>query len=79
MAEERQEELPPLYSAKDIEIAVWTRVLHRVAEMGKEGVTVTDEDYSARWGEEVRRIVAQIRERESRNREKFRRWMRLTE
>jgi len=79
MAEKRQEELPPFYSARDVEITVWNRVLHRVAKLGKEGTIVTDEDYSRTWEEEVRKIVAQIRERDSMNREKLRRWMRLTE
>ena len=79
MVEERQEELPPLYSAKDVEITVWNRVLHRAAMLGRKGVTVSDEDYSRMWQEEVRKIVAQIQERDSRNREKFRRWMGITE
>jgi len=80
MAEESQEELPPIYSPKDAEITVWNRVLHRVAVLAKEGITtMTDEDYSRMWEEEVRNIVTQIQERDLRNREKFRRWMGITE
>lgn len=80
MAEERQDELPPIYSAKDAEITVWNRVLHRLAVLGKEGVTtIADEDYSRMWQEEVRKLVTQIQERDSISREKFRRWMRHTE
>jgi len=79
MTEERQEELPPIYSAKDAENTVWNRMLHRVAMLGREGIIVTDEDYSRMWEEEVRRIVGQIQERDSMNREKFRRWMGITE
>jgi len=48
--------------------------------LAKEGITtMTDEDYSRMWEEEVRKIVTQIQERDSRNREKFRRWMGITE
>jgi len=79
MAEEKGDELPPIYSAKDAEITVWNRVLHRVAVLGKEGIIVTDEDYSKMWQEEVRKIVAQMQERDSMKREKFRKWMRITE
>ncbi|GEM_PF-3445061 len=79
MAKEREGELPPVYSAKDIEIIVWNRVLHRVAELGQEGMTVSDEDYSQMWKEEVRKIVMQIQERDKMKGEKFRKWMGISD
>ena len=79
MAEERQEELMPIYSAKDVEIIVWNRVLNRGAGLIEQGISLTDEDYSKMWKEEVRKIVAQIQERDETKREKFRRWMGITE
>ena len=75
MAEERQEKLPPLYSAKDVEITVWNRVLEQLTAMGKEGITTINEDYSKIWQEEVRKIVAQIQQRDARNREKLQKWI----
>ena len=78
MAEEGQEQLPPIYSARDAEIIVWNRVLHRLAKLGKEDIVVTDEDYSRMWDEEVRGIMAQIQKRDKRKRGQLRRWMGIT-
>lgn len=77
MAKESQEGLTPIYSAKDIELTVWNRVLERGAALAKEGIALNDEDYSRMWKEEVQKIVAQIQQRDKMKREKLQRWMGL--
>lgn len=67
----------PYCPVTDIENIIYTRMWAQAAELEKQGLILTDEDYSRLWDEELQRVKEQLRQRREKNREQLRRYMRL--
>lgn len=80
MAKESEELQPigwPYCPVTDIENIVYTRMWDRAAELEKQGATLTDEDFSRLWDEELQKVKEQLQQRTERSREQVRRYMGL--
>ena len=80
MARENEELQPigwPYCPVTDIENIVYTRMWACAAEMENQGATLTDEDFSRIWDEELQKVKEQLRQRTEKRREQLRRYMKL--